>query len=66
MPIFSAFSESCLVPCGLHLILAIHRSLWKMLYDIVSKRGQETQLPAAIRDIHCGYLAYQIEAYYKR
>lgn len=66
MPIFSAFSESCLLPCGLHLILAIHRSLWKMLFGIVSKRGQETQLPAALRNINCGYLAYQIETYHKR
>lgn len=32
---------------------------------VVSKRGQETQFPAALRNINCGYLAYQIETYHK-
>ncbi|KAK3701240.1 hypothetical protein QZH41_003202 [Actinostola sp. cb2023] len=36
-----------------------------MFFEIVSKRGQESAIPAALRSIRCGYLAYQIESYQK-
>jgi hypothetical protein len=37
-----------------------------MLFEILSKRGQESEIPVALRAINCGYLAYQIESYRKK
>ena len=53
-------------PCGLHLILAHHRYLWKFLHDIVSKRKQEELIPKPLRKIGCTYLAFQLDSYFKR
>ncbi|XP_066917770.1 uncharacterized protein [Clytia hemisphaerica] len=52
-------------PCGLHLILAHHRYLWKFMHDIISKRNQESLIPVALRKIGCTYIAFQIESYFK-
>jgi len=52
-------------PCGLHMILANHRYLWKFLYDIVNKREMDSLIRSALRKIGCGYLAYQLEQYHK-
>lgn len=53
-------------PCGLHLILAHHRYLYKFMYDVINKRNMDERIPEALRKIGCGYLAYQIEQYFKR
>uniref|UniRef100_A0A7M6DRA3 Uncharacterized protein n=1 Tax=Clytia hemisphaerica TaxID=252671 RepID=A0A7M6DRA3_9CNID len=53
-----------LPPCGLHLILAHHRYLWKSLYEIVSKRKQEHVIPVALKKIGCNYLAFQLKCYH--
>uniref|UniRef100_A0A7M5WU97 Uncharacterized protein n=2 Tax=Clytia hemisphaerica TaxID=252671 RepID=A0A7M5WU97_9CNID len=64
-PIFTSYIIETMPPCGLHLILAIHRYLWTYLYHIISKRGQEDQITTALRHIQLDYLAYQIECYHK-
>ena len=64
-PIFSALVIDLMPPCGLHLILAVHRYLWKFLYDIINKRGQDNIISNALRHISLDYLAYQIDSYFK-
>ena len=54
-----------IAPCGLHLILANHRYLWKFLFDIISKRNQESLLTVALRKIGCFYLSFQLDCYMK-
>lgn len=53
-------------PCALHLILAVHRYLWRFLYDVINKRGQDDLIPNALRHISLDFLAFQIESYFKR
>ena len=53
-------------PCSLHCILAHHRYLWKFLFNVISNRGQEPEIPAALSYIGCDYLAYQYDCYLKR
>ena len=53
-------------PCGLHLILAHHRYLWKFLYDVINKRQQDDMLSVSLKKIGCGYLGFQLEQYFKR
>ncbi|XP_066914971.1 uncharacterized protein [Clytia hemisphaerica] len=52
-------------PCGLHMILAHHRYLWKFLHETITRRTQQHLLPVALRKIGCTYLAFQIESYQK-
>lgn len=65
-PIFSSFILELMPPCALHLILAIHRYLWKFLYDVINKRGQDDLIPQAFRIISLDFLAFQLESYFKR
>nr|XP_047125438.1 uncharacterized protein LOC124807535 [Hydra vulgaris] len=51
--------------CGLHLILAQHRYLWKFLFDVVNKRSQENLLSEGLKKIGCSYLAFQLDCYFK-
>ena len=55
-----------IVPCGLHLILAHHRYLWKFMFDILVDRKQQDLIPNALRLIDCHYLAFQIQTYHER
>ena len=52
-------------PCGLHLILAVHRLLWKCTVSLAKMKNQEERIAIALRKIGCKYLAYQMESYYK-
>ena len=63
---FQSFITPLLAPCGLHMILANHRYLWKMTYDVINKRGQDELISAALKKIGAGYLAFQLESYFKR
>lgn len=60
------FVIDTLLPCSLHCILAHHRYLWKFLFNVISNRGQEPEIPAGLRHIGCDYLAFQYESYLKR
>ena len=64
--IFSKFVLMLMPPCGLHLILAIHRYLWRFLYDVINKRNQDSLISEALRSVSLDFLAYQIESYFKR
>ena len=64
-PLFTPIISETMAPCGLHCILAHRRYLWKFLYDVIDKRGQTALIPTALREIGCGYLAYQYESYLK-
>ena len=63
--LFDAMITEFIAPCGLHLILANHRYLWKFLFDIISKRNQESLLTVALRKIGCFYLSFQLDCYMK-
>ncbi|XP_066932109.1 uncharacterized protein [Clytia hemisphaerica] len=52
-------------PCGLHLILAHHRYLWKVLHRTIMARKQEQLIAPALRKIGCHYLAFQLDSYFK-
>ena len=61
---FTGMITDTMLPCGLHLILAHHRYLWK--FNLINnKRDQEHLIPDGLRSISCGYLAYQYESYFK-
>ncbi|XP_066930041.1 uncharacterized protein [Clytia hemisphaerica] len=62
--LFDGFILELMPPCGLHLILANHRYLWGFMYDVVNKRKMDQNIPAALKKIGCGYLAYQMEQYF--
>ena len=62
---FTGFVIDTMGPCGLHLILALHRYLWKYMFSVIDKRKQEKLIPDALRAISCGYLAYQYDSYFK-
>ena len=64
--LFDATILEFIPPCGLHLILAHHRYMWKFLHSIISKRSQEELFPVALRKIGCSYLAFQLDSYFKR
>ena len=64
--LFKGFVTSLMPPCGLHLILAHHRYLYKFMHDIVVKRGMDSMIPEALRKIGCGFLGYQVDQYFKR
>ena len=63
---FDGLIIKLLPPCGLHLILANHRYIWKFLHSVISKRSQENLIPTALRKIGCSYLAFQLDCYFKR
>ena len=65
-PLFKGFVLDLMPPCGLHLILAIHRYMWKFMYNVINKRSQDNFIAEALRTIQLDYLAYQIESYIKR
>ena len=56
MALFKGFITEFMPPCGLHIILAHHRSLYKFMYDVINNRGQDHMIPEALRTIDCGYL----------
>ena len=64
--LFDATILEFIPPCGLHLILAHHRYMWKFLHSIITKRSQEELFPVALRKIGCTYLAFQLDSYFKR
>ena len=62
---FTGLVIETMAPCGLHCILAHHRYLWKYMFHLINKRGQENLIPDGLRAISCDYLAYQYESYFK-
>ncbi len=63
--LFSALIQETMPPCGLHLILAIHRMFWKVIHSIVKTRNQQGDVSSALHKIGCYYLAFQLESHYK-
>ncbi|XP_047139031.1 uncharacterized protein LOC124814958 [Hydra vulgaris] len=63
--LFKGFVVDLMPPCGLHLILAHHRYMYKFMYNVINKRNMDSRIDMAFRNIGCTYLAYQIEQYFK-
>lgn len=61
-----SFITELMVPCGLHLILAHHRYLYRFLFDVINNRKQNDIIAVALREIGCGYLAFSLDTYHKR
>ena len=59
-------NSTTMMPCALHLILAIHRYMWKFVTDVIINREQEDLIPDALISIKCNYFAYQYTSYLKR
>ena len=64
VPLFNGFEMICMPPCGLHLILAIHRYLWGLMHSVLTERKQISSVKDAFINIGCGHLALQYEAYF--
>ena len=62
-PLFSALVQETMPPCGLHLVLAIHRIFWKVIHSVTKARSQEELVVPALRRIGCNYLAFQLKSY---
>ena len=62
-PLLSCFPAECNLACSLHLILALHRQLWKHVDHVVTCRGQTNLLPDALRAAGCRYMAFQCQMY---
>ena len=63
--LFDAIIIDFVAPCGLHLILANHRYLWQFMFDIISKRKQESLFTVALRKVGCFYLSFRLDCYIK-
>nr|XP_047142024.1 uncharacterized protein LOC124816524 isoform X2 [Hydra vulgaris] len=63
--LFKGFVIDLMPPCGLHLILAHHRYMYKFMYNVINKRNMDSRIGKAFRNIGCTYLAYQIEQCFK-
>jgi len=62
--LLKGFITELMVPCGLHLILAHHRYLYRFLFDVINNRKQNDLIAVALREIGCGYLAFSLEVYH--
>ena len=64
-PLFSSVVQETIPPCGLHLILAIHRMFWKVIHSVSKTRKQEEHVAKALRMIGCNYLGFQLQSYFQ-
>lgn len=63
------FADVCNLDCGLHLILAVHRQLWRFVHHVLTDKQEgerESMIPTALRIAGCDYMAFQMESYYNR
>ena len=64
--LFSAYVIELNPPCGLHLILAHHRYIWRFMYNVAKARNMQHLLAEGLRKIGCSYLGYQLDRYEDR
>ena len=66
MPLLHCMADVCDVDCGLHLILSVHRQLWKYTVHVAQSAQLEQTLSPALRAAGCDYIAFQMDLYYSR
>ena len=65
VPLLRCLVDVTTPPCGLHLILAIHRLFWKAIFNFASSRNQIDLIPKALKRVGCYYMAHQMVCYQK-